>query len=50
VGVLVFLGLTLLFVANVAFWAYFTLLNTSCWVAAVGSLTKDPEIAGMIGN
>ena len=50
VGVLVFLGLILLLVANVAFWAYFTLLNTNGWVAAVGPLTKDPEVAGMISN
>ena len=50
VGVLIFLGMILLLVANVTFWAYFTLLNTNGWVAAVGPLTKDPEIAGMISN
>jgi hypothetical protein len=36
--------------ANVTFWAYFTLLNTNGWVAAVGPLSKDPTVAGMISQ
>ena len=50
VGILIFLGLILLVLANVAFWAYFTLLNTNGWVAAVGPLSKDPQVAGMISK
>ncbi len=50
VGVLIILGLILLFLANITFWAYFTLLNTNGWVAAVGPLSKDPTIAGMISQ
>jgi hypothetical protein len=50
VGILIFLGLILLVLANVAFWAYFSLLNTNGWVAAVGPLSKDPAVAGMISN
>jgi FtsH-binding integral membrane protein len=50
VGILVFLGLILLVLANVAFWAYFTLLNTNGWVAAVGPLSKDPAVAGMVSQ
>jgi len=50
VGFLIFLGLILLVLANVAFWAYFTLLNTNGWVAAVGPLSKDPQVAGMISQ
>jgi hypothetical protein len=50
VGVLIFLGLILLVLANVAFWAYFTLLNTNGWVAAVGPLSKDPAVAGMVSQ
>ena len=50
VGLLIFLGLILLVLANVAFWAYFTLLNTNGWVAAVGPLSKDPQVAGMISQ
>ena len=45
IGFLIFLGAVLLIVANFAFWARFTLLNTSGWVAAVGPLTKDPQVA-----
>jgi hypothetical protein len=50
VGFLVFLGLILLVLANLAFWAYFTLLNTNGWVAAVGPLSKDPAVAGMVSQ
>jgi hypothetical protein len=50
VGILIFLGLILLVLANVAFWAYFTLLNTNGWVAAVGPLSKDPAVAGMVSQ
>jgi len=50
VGILVFLGLILLVLANVTFWAYFTLLNTNGWVAAVGPLSKDPGVAGMVSQ
>jgi hypothetical protein len=50
VGLLIFLGLILLVLANIAFWAYFTLLNTNGWVAAVGPLSKDPQVAGMISQ
>jgi hypothetical protein len=49
VSLLVVLGLLLLFVANLAFWARFTLLNTNGWVNAVGPLTKDPQIAQVLG-
>ena len=49
VSLLVILGLLLLFVANLAFWARFTLLNTNGWVNAVGPLTKDPQIAQVLG-
>jgi hypothetical protein len=35
VGILILLGVFLLTLANVAFWAWFTLLNTNGWVAAV---------------
>jgi hypothetical protein len=50
VGILIFLGVILLTLANVAFWAWFTLLNTNGWVAAVGPLTQDPAVAGMISQ
>jgi hypothetical protein len=50
VGILIFLGSILLVLANLAFWAYFTLLNTNGWVAAVGPLSKDPAVAGMISD
>ena len=50
VGILIFLGVILLTLANVAFWAYFTLLNTNGWVAAVGPLSKDPAVAGMVSH
>ena len=50
VGILIFLGLILLMLANVTFWAYSTLLNTNGWVAAVGPLSKDPAVAGMISQ
>ena len=47
VGILILVGAFLLVFANVAFWAYFTLLNTHGWVAAVGPLSKDPEVASL---
>jgi len=50
VGILIFLGVILLILANVAFWAYFTLLNTPGWVAAVGPLSKDPAVAGLVSQ
>jgi hypothetical protein len=50
VGILIFLGALLLILANVAFWAYFTLLNTPGWVAAVGPLSKDPAVAGLVSQ
>ena len=50
VGILIFLGLVLLTLANLAFWAYFTLLNTNGWVAAVGPLSKDPAVAGLVSQ
>ena len=50
VGLLIGLGVVLITLANVAFWAYFTILNTNGWVAAVGPLSKDPAIAGMVSK
>ena len=50
VGILILLGVFLLTLANVAFWASFTLLNTNGWVAAVGPLTKDSNVSGMISQ
>jgi hypothetical protein len=50
VGILIFLGTILLILANVAFWAYFTVLNTPGWVAAVGPLSKDPAVAGLLSQ
>jgi hypothetical protein len=50
VGILIFLGAVLLILANVAFWAYFTLLNTPGWVAAVGPLSKDPAVARLVSQ
>jgi len=50
VGILIVLGVFLFTLANIAFWAYFTILNTNGWVAAVGPLTKDPRIAEMISE
>lgn len=50
VGLLITLGLIFMVVANLAFWAYFTLISTPGWVAAVGSLSKDPAIANMISQ
>jgi hypothetical protein len=50
VGILIFLGVILLTLANVAFWAYFALLNTPGWVAAVGPLSKDPDVAGLVSQ
>jgi hypothetical protein len=50
VGILILLGVFLLTLANMTFWAAFTLLNTNGWVAAVGPLTKDPTVSGMISQ
>jgi hypothetical protein len=50
VGILILLGAVLLVLANVAFWAYFTLLNTNGWVAAVGPLSRDPAVAGLVSQ
>ena len=50
VGILILLGVFLLTFANIAFWAWFTLLNTNGWVAAVGPLTQDPAVSGMISQ
>jgi hypothetical protein len=50
VGILIFLGAILLILANVGFWAYFTLLNTNGWVAAVGPLSRDPDVAGLVSE
>lgn len=50
VGILIFFGVILLTLANVAFWAYFTLINTNGWVATVGPLSKDPEVAGLVSQ
>lgn len=50
VGILIFLGVILLTLANLAFWAYFTLLNTNGWVAAVGPLSQDPVVAGVVSQ
>lgn len=50
VGILILLGMILLVIANIVFWAYFTLLNTNGWVAAVGPLSKDPAVAGMVSQ
>lgn len=50
VGILIFLGAILLILANVAFWAYFTVLNTPGWVTAVGPLSKDPAVAGLVSQ
>ena len=50
VGILILLGVFLLTFANIAFWAWFTLLNTNGWVAAVGPLNQDPAVAGMISQ
>jgi hypothetical protein len=50
VGILILLGVFLLTLANVAFWAAFTLLNTNGWVAAVGPLTKDENVSKLISQ
>ena len=50
IGTLIVLGLVLLAVGNLAFWARFTLLNTDGWVAAVGPLSKDPTVSGIISQ
>jgi len=50
VGILILLGVFLLTFANIAFWAWFTLLNTNGWVAAVGPLTKDENVSGLISQ
>ena len=50
VGFLIFLGLVFFVLANIAFWAWFTLLNTNGWVAAVGPLSKDPVVSSIISQ
>jgi len=50
VGLLIVLGLILLAVGNLAFWARFTLLNTNGWVAAVGPLSKDPTVSSILSQ
>jgi hypothetical protein len=50
VGILILLGVLLMVLANVAFWAHFTLLNTNGWVAAVGPLSRDPAVAGLVSQ
>ena len=50
VGFLIFLGAIFLLIANIAFWAGFTLLNTDGWVAAVGPLTKDPTVSSILSQ
>jgi hypothetical protein len=50
VGILIFLGTIFLVLANLSFWAWFTLLNTNGWVTAVGPLTQDPTVSGMISQ
>jgi hypothetical protein len=50
VGLLITLGLILLVVANLTFWAWFTLLNTNGWVTAVGPLSKDPTVSGLLSQ
>jgi len=50
IGLLIVLGLTLLAVGNLAFWARFTLLNTNGWVAAVGPLSKDPTVSSILSQ
>ena len=50
VGLLIALGLILLVVANLTFWAWFTLLNTNGWVTAVGPLSKDPTVSGLLSQ
>ncbi len=50
VAFLIFLGAIFLLIANVAFWAGFTLLNTDGWVAAVGPLTKDPTVSSILSQ
>jgi len=50
VGLLITLGLIFLVIANIAFWAYNSLINTHGWVAAVGPLSKDPVIANQISQ
>jgi hypothetical protein len=50
VAFLIFLGAIFLLIANVAFWAGFTLLNTDRWVAVVGPLTKDPTVSSILSQ
>ena len=50
IGTLIVLGLILLAVGNLAFWARFTLLNTNGWVSAVGPLSKDPTVSGILSQ
>jgi len=50
VGLLIVLGLILLAVGSPAFWARFTLLNTNGWVSAVGPLSQDPTVSGILSQ
>jgi len=50
IGTLIVLGLILLAVGNLAFWARFTLLNTNGWVTAVGPLSKDPTVSSILSQ
>ncbi|MGB2911834.1 MAG: hypothetical protein WBB55_14730 [Anaerolineales bacterium] len=50
IDLLVVLGLILLAVGNLVFWARFTLLNTNGWVTAVGPLSKDPTVSGILSQ
>lgn len=50
VGLLMLLGTVFLVLANLAFWAWFTLLNTNGWVAVVGPLTQDLAVSEMISQ
>jgi hypothetical protein len=50
IGTLIVLGLILLAVGNLAFWARFTLLNTNGWVAAVGPLSKDATVSSILSQ
>ena len=50
IGFLIFLGAVLLVIANFAFWARFTLTSTNGWIAAVGPITKDPQVANILST
>ena len=48
VGIVISVDAILLTLANGAFWACFTLLNTPGWVAIVGPLSKDQAVTELI--